>query len=137
MGQAGASATTGTWSASRRRCLVGALVGALVFGLTSAVTDFGRPGAVAVAVFIIHLTSQLILLGLFMEEFRHPGFGGRAERSIRWSLALAMTVAAFVPTTVPSLVFLVLPLIGWTALRAPMREALWQLLVVAAASRRP
>ncbi len=111
-------------------CLVGALVGALVFGLTSAVTDFGRPGAVAVAVFIIHLTSQLILLGLFMEEFRHPGFGGRAERSIRWSLALAMTVAAFVPTTVPSLVFLVLPLIGWTALRAPMREALWQLLIV-------
>ena len=111
-------------------CLVGALVGALVFGLTSAVTDFGRPGAVAVAVFIIHLTSQLILLGLFMEEFRHPGFGGRAERSIRWSLALAMTLAAFVPTTVPSLVFLVLPLIGWTALRAPMREALWQLLVV-------
>ena len=111
-------------------CLVGALVGALVFGLTSAVTDFGRPGAVAVAVFIIHLTSQLILLGLFMEELRHPGFGGRAERSIRWSLALAMTVAAFVPTTVPSLVFLVLPLIGWTALRAPMREALWQLLIV-------
>jgi len=111
-------------------CLVGALVGASVFGVTAAVTDFGEPGAVAAATFIVHLTSQLILLGLFMEEFRHPGFGGRAERTVRWSLSLAVTVAAFLPTTVPSLVFLVLPLIGWTALRSPMREALWQLVVV-------
>ncbi|MET0998805.1 MAG: PAS domain S-box protein, partial [Marmoricola sp.] len=113
-------------------CVIGALVGAVVFGATSAITDFGAPGAVALAVFVIHLTSQLLLLGLFMEEFRHPGFGGRTERVVRWSLALAVTVAAFLPTTVPSLVFLVLPLIGWTALRSPMREALWQLVLVCA-----
>ena len=31
----------------------------------------------------------------------------------------------------PGAVFFVLPVIGWGALRAPMREALWQLVVVA------
>ncbi|MET0837277.1 MAG: histidine kinase dimerization/phospho-acceptor domain-containing protein, partial [Marmoricola sp.] len=111
-------------------CGLGALVGAALFGATSAATDFGVAGRVALATFFTHVTSQLILLGLFMEELRHPGFGGRAERTVRWTLALAVTVAAFLPTTVPSLVFLVLPLIGWTALRSPMREALWQLVVV-------
>ena len=111
-------------------CLTGAFVGAVGFGVTSALTDFGQPGAVAIATFIVHLTSQLILLGLFMEEFRHPGFGGRTERTARWTLSVTVTIAAFLPTTVPSLVFLVLPLIGWTALRSPMREALWQLVAV-------
>jgi len=112
----------------------GALTGAALFAATSALTGFGVPWQVAVATFLTHVTSQLILLAFFMEEFRHPGFGGRGERLARWTLVIAVTVLAFGPSTMPSLVFLLLPLLGWTAMRAPMREALWQLVAVSALS---
>ena len=63
----------------------GALTGAALFAATSALTGFGVPWQVAVATFVTHVTSQLILLAFFMEEFRHPGFGGRGERLARWT----------------------------------------------------
>ncbi len=50
---------------------------------------------------------------------------------VRWAVTVLVTLLAFVPTQTPGAVFFVLPVIGWGALRAPMREALWQLLVVA------
>jgi PAS domain S-box-containing protein len=40
------------------------------------------------------------------------------------------TTLAFIPTDLPSLAFLVVPVLGWVALRAPMREAMVQLVVV-------
>ena len=78
-----------------------------------------------------HLAAQLIVLPFFMEEFRHPGESGPKERALRWVMTVLVTLAAFVPTTDPGVVFFVLPVIAWGALRAPMREALWQLVVVA------
>jgi PAS domain S-box-containing protein len=111
--------------------VVGSAAGAVLFALTAAVADFGDPGKVLVATFGSHLASQLILLALFMEEFRHPGESGKTETWLRWAFTVVITLGAFVSVQAPGLVFFVLPLIAWAALRAPMREALWQLVVVA------
>jgi PAS domain S-box-containing protein len=109
---------------------LGAATGAALFALTSLATGFGEPWEVGLAAFATHLASQLTLLAFFMEEFRHPGVSGSTERAIRWILVVAVTLLAFVPNHLPAVVFFILPLLGWTALRAPMREALWQLVTV-------
>ena len=101
--------------------LAGSFVGATVFTVVAAVTGFGLWWAVFLATFVTHLASQLILLALFMEEFRHPGSGGPTERWLRWAVAVLVTLAAFVPTQAPGVVFFILPVIAWAALRAPMR----------------
>ncbi len=111
--------------------LAGATTGALIFAATAAASDFGVWWQVLSATFATHLASQLILLAFFMEEFRHPGVSSRTEQRLRWSLAIAVTLAAFAPVQTPGVVFFVLPVIAWAALRAPMREALWQLAAVA------
>jgi PAS domain S-box-containing protein len=111
--------------------LIGSAVGAVLFSLTSAVAGFGIPWAVFVITFATHLASQLIVLAFFMQEFRHPGESSSTEMWLRWAVTVGVTLGAFVPTQAPGMVFFVLPVIAWAALRAPMREALWQLVVVA------
>ncbi len=109
---------------------IGAATGAALFALVSAASGFGIWWAVGVSALATHLASQLIVLAFFMEEFRHPGVSSRTERWTRWVIVVLVTLAAFVPTQAPGVVFFVLPVIAWGALRAPMREALWQLVVV-------
>jgi PAS domain S-box-containing protein len=110
--------------------VLGASVGAVMFATTSALTGFGVPWLVALATFATHLASELTLLAFFMEGSSHPGVGGPTERVVRWTLAVVATLLAFTPTHLLAALFFILPLLGWTALRAPMREALWQLLTV-------
>jgi PAS domain S-box-containing protein len=110
--------------------VLGAVSGSVLFSLTSAATGFGVPWTVGLATLATHLASQLTLLAFFMEELRHPGVSGSTERAIRWSLAVVVTLLAFVPTNFPAVVFFILPVLGWAALRAPMREAIWQLVAV-------
>jgi PAS domain S-box-containing protein len=109
---------------------LGAASGALLFGATSAATGFGVVWSVVLAAFVTHLASNLTLLAFFVEGSRHPGVSGTAERTVRWVLVVVVTLFAFASTQLPTLLFFILPLLGWTALRAPMREALSQLLVV-------
>src|SRR3954462_12342009 len=111
--------------------LVGAAIGGVLFALTAGIAGFGVPWEVLAMAFGSHLASQLIVLSLFMEEFRHPGESGRAETWLRWAFTVVVTLGAFISVNAPGMVFFVLPLIAWGALRAPMREALWQLVVVA------
>jgi len=113
---------------------MGATAGAVLFALTSGAAGFGTWWAVGVSALATHLTSQMIVLSFFMQAFRHPGVSGRTERWVRWVIVVAVTLFAFVPTQAPGTVFFVLPVIAWGALRAPMREALWQLVVVATIS---
>jgi PAS domain S-box-containing protein len=113
---------------------LGAASGAALFALTSAISGFGVWWAVGIMALATHLASQLIVLAFFMEEFRHPGVSSRPERWVRWVVVVLVTLAAFVPIQAPGVVFFILPVIAWAALRAPMREALWQLVVVATIS---
>src|SRR5690349_21407131 len=112
-------------------CALSALAGAAGFAAVSALAGFGVPWRVAVAVFTTHLASEALLLGLFKTYSGTASqYYGNAERAIAWVLTVAVTTIAFIPTEVPSLAFLVIPLLGWVAFRAPMREGLLQLLTV-------
>lgn len=112
-------------------CGGGAVGGAVVFMAVSALTSFGTPWKVGVATLTIHAAAQLVLIGLFKEPVRHPGSLGRTERWAAWVISASVTVIGFIPIEMPSLAFLVIPALGWMALRAPMREAMVQLVVVA------
>ena len=111
-------------------CCAGALVGSLVFTAVSAVTSFGTPWKVGLAALITHIAVQLVVVGLFREPTHHTGEYGRGEQVVAWLNTLVITTVAFVPTEMPSLAFLVVPGLGWIALRAPMREAMIQLAAV-------
>jgi len=111
-------------------CGLGSLTAAGVFSLTSWLAGYGTGWEVAVAVFVTHLASQAVLLGLFRErQVRREGYGD-VERVFAWTLTIAATVIAFTTTEIPSLAFAVIPALGWMAFRAPMREAMSQLVVV-------
>ncbi|HET7684745.1 MAG TPA: ATP-binding protein [Marmoricola sp.] len=112
-------------------CVVGSILGGIGFGLISAATHFGTPWQVGAAAFATHLASQLILVPLFLKVPPMVLRQDRAERLVRWVVALGVTVVAFIPTEMPSLVFLVMPALAWTAVRASMREIHYQLLSVA------
>jgi PAS domain S-box-containing protein len=111
-------------------CGTGAVAGALLFTAASALTSFGTPWKVGVATLVTHAAAQVVLLGLFKEPTHHVGEYGRRERWAAWVNSVAITTIAFIPTEMPSLAFLVIPGLGWMALRAPMREAMLQLVVV-------
>ncbi|MCW2754671.1 MAG: sensor signal transduction histidine kinase [Marmoricola sp.] len=115
-------------------CVAGALTGALIFTGVSALTGFGVPWRVGVAVLVIHVAGQGVVLGLFKDNTSIGEAWGQGERMIAWALTAWVTVGAFVPTDLPSLAFLIIPLLGWVAFRAPMLEAMFQLVFVAVVS---
>lgn len=115
-------------------CALGALTAAVLYTATSALNDFGVPWRVGVACLVTHFASQAVVLSLFKDHVGPSvGYGG-TERLFAWTLTIVGTVVAFVPTEIPSLAFLVIPLLGWVAFRAPAREATYQLMVVAVIS---
>lgn len=111
-------------------CALSSTTGAVVFGLTAGATGFGDGREVAFATFMTHLASEMILLALFRRPARRQTGYGNVERFFAWTTTIAVTLVAFTTEDIPSLVFLVFPPLGWVAFRAPMREALLQLLTV-------
>ncbi|MFL6022781.1 MAG: ATP-binding protein [Marmoricola sp.] len=111
-------------------CALSSLAGAAGFALVSAANDFGVPWRVGVAVLVTHLASEALLLGLFKSYSGPTTSYGNLERAAAWGLTIAVTTGAFIPHEAPSITFLVIPLLGWVAFRAPMRECLLQLLTV-------
>jgi PAS domain S-box-containing protein len=115
-------------------CALGAGAAALVFTAVSALASFGTPWKVGLSVLVTHTVGQAVLLGLFRESAHQVASYSRRRRLVAWILTIAVTVGAFIPTEVPSLAFLVIPLLGWVAFRARMIEAMLQLVVVASIS---
>ncbi|MCX6395459.1 MAG: ATP-binding protein [Propionibacteriales bacterium] len=111
-------------------CVLGSASGAACFALTAALYDYGVPWRVGAAVFVTHLAAQAIVLGLFRQADGQAPAYGFTERLSLWVLTVGLTTVAFIPTDVPSLAFLITPLLGWVAFRAPAREAMVQLVVV-------
>jgi PAS domain S-box-containing protein len=112
-------------------CALSALAGAAGFTAVSAANSFGQPWRVAIAVFVTHLASEALLLGLFKSyTAANTRYYGNVERAAAWALTISLTIVAFIPHEIPSIAFLVIPLLGWVAFRAPMREGLLQLLTV-------
>lgn len=108
----------------------GVLVIAAVGAATSAVTGFGNPGILAIALASSSLLSQLTVVPFFCLLRNHAPLAGPGERVAQWVLVVVMTPLVFVPQDFPSIVFLVLPVLVWGALRNSPYESLAQLVVV-------
>lgn len=111
-------------------CLLGGLVGLVGGALTSAVTGFGDPGFVGLALGASHLASQLVLTPLWSRLPTHGPLARRPERVLQWVAVLVLSPAVLAPAMFPSVVFVLVPLLVWSALRVSPREALAQLVVV-------
>jgi PAS domain S-box-containing protein len=111
-------------------CLASALAGALVFTTVSALASFGTAWKVGLATLITHAAAQLVVLGLFKQTSDAVRSYGRTEQWAAWLNTVVIATIAFIPTEMPGLAFLVIPGLGWMALRASMREAMLQLVVV-------
>jgi PAS domain S-box-containing protein len=111
-------------------CAAGAVTGAVVFTVVSALTDFGTPWKVGLITLETHAATLVVLLGIFKAPAHEVSEYGRSERWAAWVITIVVGILAFIPQEMPSLAFLVIPGLGWVALRAPMREAMVQLVVV-------
>jgi len=78
-----------------------------------------------------HTSSAFFLLPFFVLTDEHHSVAGPKERVAQWVIALVVSTLVFVPDGLPALLFMVIPVLGWAALRSPLREVQWQLLMVA------
>ncbi|MCR6033376.1 PAS domain S-box protein [Nocardioides sp. zg-579] len=102
-------------------------VGAAAGALTSWATGFGEPAAVALALGAAHTASQLTLLPFFMRLPQHGSIASPVERAAQWGASLVLTPLVFYPDQLPSMAFMVVPLLAWGALRLRPLEALAQM----------
>lgn len=110
---------------------LGAFAAASLASAVAAVTGFAPWWVAMLGVCVAQFATYLTLMPHFMGRPRFPGVARRAERQLQWALTVSATFLCFLPWNQwPSLAFVILPLLGWSALRAPMRETLVQLLVV-------
>ena len=109
---------------------VGGVVAAAGAALTSAVTGWGEPGLLALALGASGLASQLSVTPFFAKLRGHGGMAPVAERVAQWVLILTVTPVVFALDDFPAMVFLIIPVLGWGALRDGAYEALAQLFVV-------
>ncbi|HYF74560.1 MAG TPA: ATP-binding protein [Nocardioides sp.] len=121
-------------SADLARFLAGGLAGALTVAtaaaLTSLLTGWGDPAVLALSIGTANLVAQLTVVPLFCRLRNHAPVARPVERAAQWLLILTMTPAVFVPHDFPSVVFLVVPVLVWGAMRSSPYEALAQLLAV-------
>ncbi|MFC7493930.1 MULTISPECIES: ATP-binding protein [unclassified Nocardioides] len=107
----------------------GGVVAAAAASLTSLATGWGEPGMLALAVGTASLASQLAVLPVFCRLLPHHGVSGVLERIALWVLILVTSPVIFMADDFPALVFLLMPLLAWSAMRSGAYEAIAQLLV--------
>ncbi|MEI5672666.1 MULTISPECIES: sensor histidine kinase [unclassified Nocardioides] len=112
--------------------IVGGAVAAVTGLVTSALADWGRPGTVALALGTAHLASQLCVIPLFALLPDHGPSAGPLERVLQWISIAVVTPLVFLPHDFPSLVFLAVPILAWSAFRMAPFEALLQMVAVLA-----
>lgn len=110
--------------------IVAGLVAAAAGALTSVVADWGDPGTVALALGTAHLASQLCVIPLFMLLPEHGASAGPVERALQWLAIGVVTPLVFLPHDFPSVVFLAVPILAWSAFRMRPFEALLQMVAV-------
>lgn len=128
----------GAWSLRRdadlRRYLaaggLAGVVGAAGGAVTSAASGYGQPVFVALSLGAAHLASQLVLTPLWARLPSHRAIADRREQLVQWSVVAVVTPAVFAPELSLPLVFLVLPLLAWSALRTSPGRALMQMVAV-------
>jgi PAS domain S-box-containing protein len=83
--------------------------------------------------FVGHASSALILLPFFMRTNRFSTLAPPLERACQWALLVVVTGAVFRPSDFPPLLFLVIAVLAWGALRLQLHEVQVELLFVVTA----
>lgn len=112
--------------------VAGGLVAAVSGGITSMAAGWGSPGTVALALGTSHLASQLCVVPLFAVLPDHGASAGPVERAFQWLSIGVVTPLVFSLHDFPSLVFLAVPILAWSAFRMAPLEALFQMVAVLA-----
>jgi len=112
--------------------IVGGAVGAVSGALTSWLAGWGSPGTVALALGTAHLASQLCVIPLFSLLPVHGASAGRIERVLQWLSIGVVTPLVFLPADLPSVVFVAVPILAWSAFRMAPFEALLQMVALLA-----
>jgi PAS domain S-box-containing protein len=109
----------------------GCFLGAVGFAVGAAVSLDSSPLLVFNGTFCGHLSSVLVLLPFFMRTQRHPAPAGMLERVLQWVMVILVTTIAFGRDAPPAMLFTIVPVIGWGALRARLVDVQLQLLALA------
>jgi PAS domain S-box-containing protein len=112
-------------------CVLGSIVGSGIFTATVAATSYATPWKVALAVFTAHTVAFSLALGVFVEPVDVAPLFSSRHRAVIWLATIAVALLAFLPTSAPSLAFLVIPSLGWMAFNSRVRESALQLMVIA------
>ena len=109
---------------------VGALVVVAATLVTSLLTGWGNALLLALALGVAALASNLAVTPFFCRLRPHSGVATPPERLAQWVLLLTLTPVIFALDDFPSLVFMLIPLLAWSALRSGAYEALAQMFVL-------
>jgi PAS domain S-box-containing protein len=110
----------------------GAVVVATAATLTSLVAGYGSPGLLALSVGTASLAAQLTVVPFFCRVRNHAPMAGAVERLAQWVLIVVGTPIVFLPEAFPSIVFVLLPVLAWGALRSSPYESMAQVIAVLA-----
>ena len=109
---------------------MGSVVAGVGCGLTVWLTGDGNPWLGALGAFGANAAALMVLLPLFLETLAFEPLAGTRERVIQTVLTLGTTVAVFISTDAPPVIFAVMPMFAWHAFRGTLREATVLLTVV-------
>ena len=110
----------------------GATVVSTCAAVTSLVTGWSDPGRLALSIGTSSLVAQLTILPLFCAVRNHAPMAGPTERLAQWVLLVVVTPIVFLPESFPSVVFVLIPVLVWGALRNSPYESMAQVLAVLA-----
>ncbi len=110
---------------------VGSLLAGAGCGLTNWLFGLGNPWLGALCAFGASAAALMVLLPLFLATASFAPIAGHRERVVQTVLTLGTTVAVFLNTDSPPVVFAVMPMFAWHAFRGTLREATVLLSIVA------
>lgn len=108
----------------------GALTIAAFAAVTSVVTGWGEPGLLALSIACSSLVAQLTVVPFFCRVRNHAPMAGPAERLAQWVLIVVATPIVFTLNDFPSIVFVLIPVLVWGALRNSPYESMAQVIAV-------
>ena len=116
------------------RVLAAVLAGALAAGVTAGLVASGLLGGGLVestaSIAASHASAVLLTLPFVLRTSSAPVEATRVELALQWSATVAVTALVFAPGQRLPLVFLLLPVLLWAALRSSVRATTLQLLTM-------
>ena len=93
----------------------------------------GQQGALAVGIgtLVGHASSVLVLTPLFVRTSTLPQLASPLEAALQWATLLGASLAVFTVPSGPGLLFMVMPVLGWAALRLRLVAVQLELVVLA------